>query len=146
MGHYNDNPNIVIDKTDELFSKMNDLKENMVENINSLVERDGKIEVIAEKALNLSVVSNSFHKQSKKLKERERNRRYCQLAAIIFCGVVLLGFILYAIFGGGSDSKDEPKKEDTSAVKAQTLVSDLFLQIQDKFQYNQEMKHVYNII
>jgi hypothetical protein len=62
MNHYNDNPDIVVDKTDVLFTKMNDLKDNMIENINSLVERDGKIEVIAEKALNLSVVSNSFHK------------------------------------------------------------------------------------
>ena len=41
----------------------------MIENINDLVERDGKIEVIAEKALNLSVVSNSFKKNSKKVKE-----------------------------------------------------------------------------
>ena len=69
MNHYNDNPDMIVDKTDEVFQKMVDLKENMVENIESLIQRDGKIEIIAEKALNLSVVSNSFHKQSKKLKE-----------------------------------------------------------------------------
>ena len=62
MNYYNDNPNLVVDKTDELFNKMNDLKEDMIENIESLIQRDGKIEIIAEKALNLSVVSNSFHK------------------------------------------------------------------------------------
>ena len=66
-----------MDKTDEVFQKMVDLKENMAENIESLIQRDGKIEIIAEKALNLSVVSNSFHKKSKKLKEQERRKRYC---------------------------------------------------------------------
>ena len=69
MVHYNDNPDIEVDKTSELFNKMNDLKSDMIENIESLIQRDGKIEIIAEKALNLSVVSNSFHKKSKKLKE-----------------------------------------------------------------------------
>ena len=41
----------------------------MVENINELVERDGKIEVIAEKALQMRVSSRSLKKNSKKLKE-----------------------------------------------------------------------------
>ena len=41
----------------------------MVENINELVERDGKIEVIAEKALQMRVQSRSLKKNSKKLKE-----------------------------------------------------------------------------
>ena len=77
MQQYNENPNLAMDKTDEVFQKMVDLKENMVENIESLIQRDGKIEIIAEKALNLSVVSNSFHKKSKKLKEQERRKRYC---------------------------------------------------------------------
>ena len=48
---YNSNPNMVTDKADQLFQNMMNLKENMVENIESLIERDGKIEIIAEKAL-----------------------------------------------------------------------------------------------
>jgi hypothetical protein len=35
------------DKTDELFKELQGLKENMVENLDRLIQRDGKIEVIA---------------------------------------------------------------------------------------------------
>ena len=37
MNHYNDNPDMIVDKTDEVFQKMVDLKENMIENIESLI-------------------------------------------------------------------------------------------------------------
>ena len=52
---YNDNPDMVKDQTDEVYQKLLGLKDDMVENINELVERDGKIEVIAEKALYMRV-------------------------------------------------------------------------------------------
>ena len=45
------------------------LKEDMVENIESLIQRDGKIDVIAEKAHRLSVVSHQYKNNSKKLKD-----------------------------------------------------------------------------
>ena len=54
MQIYNDNPEMIVDKTDEVFQKMVDLKEYMIENIENLIQRDGKIEIIAEKALNFS--------------------------------------------------------------------------------------------
>ena len=100
MVHYNDNPDIEVDKTSELFNKMNDLKSDMIENIESLIQRDGKIEIIAEKALNLSVVSNSFHKKSKKLKEQERRKRFCQMAVLGGLLLIVIAWILYALFGG----------------------------------------------
>ena len=37
MQMYNDNPDKIIDKTDEVFKKMVDLKENMIENIENLI-------------------------------------------------------------------------------------------------------------
>ena len=37
MHKYNDNPDLPVDKADEVFQKMVDLKENMVENIESLI-------------------------------------------------------------------------------------------------------------
>ena len=58
MNFYNENPDCSNDKADELLKKMLDLKEDMVENIESLIQRDGKIDVIAEKAHRLSVVSH----------------------------------------------------------------------------------------
>ena len=104
MQIYNDNPEMIVDKTDEVFQKMVDLKENMIENIENLIQRDGKIEIIAEKALNLSVVSNSFAKKSKKLKEQERRKRYMQIAIVAILVIAVVSWILYAIFGGGDDN------------------------------------------
>ena len=66
---YNDNPEMFNDKADQLLKDMLHLKDNMVENIESLIQRDGKIEVIAEKAMQLSTVSNSYKNRSRKLKE-----------------------------------------------------------------------------
>jgi hypothetical protein len=74
---YNENPNAFNDKADKLLDDMLHLKDNMVENIESLIQRDGKIEVIAEKALQLSTVSNSYKSRSRKLKSQERRKRYC---------------------------------------------------------------------
>lgn len=51
MQMYNDNPHLMNDKADELLKNMLNLKDNMVENIESLIQRDGKIEIMAEKAL-----------------------------------------------------------------------------------------------
>jgi hypothetical protein len=69
MSLYNDNPTMVKDKADVVLENMINLKEDMVENIENLIQRDGKIEIIAEKALQLSTVSNSYKQRSKKLKE-----------------------------------------------------------------------------
>ena len=103
MQKYNDNPDLPLDKADEVFQKMVDLKENMVENIESLIQRDGKIEIIAEKALNLSVVSNSFNKSARKLKEQERRKRFCQIAVLAILLLAVIVWILYSLFGGKKD-------------------------------------------
>ena len=107
MENYNNNPNMVTDKADVLFKNMMNLKENMVENIESLIERDGKIEIIAEKALQLSAVSNSFKSKSKKLKEKERKKRLCYIAIVSGLIIVFVLFAAYEVFGtssGGSDT------------------------------------------
>ena len=51
MNAYNENPHMFNDKADKLLKDMLHLKDNMVENIESLIQRDGKIEIMAEKAL-----------------------------------------------------------------------------------------------
>ena len=51
MEMYNDNPDLVNDdKAEKLLSQMKNLKNSMVENIESLIQRDGKIEIMAETA------------------------------------------------------------------------------------------------
>ena len=39
------------------------------------MERDGKIELLQDKAHNLSVVSDGFRKSTKRLKDQERRKR-----------------------------------------------------------------------
>lgn len=48
------------DKTDELIKELNGLKDAMVENLDKLIERDGKIEVILQKAESLSTYSKTY--------------------------------------------------------------------------------------
>ena len=128
MELYNDNPDMAKDKSDELLKNMLDLKENMVENIESLIQRDGKIEIIAEKAMQLSSVSNSYKSRSRKLKEQERRKRFCYIAVMIFIALACAAFILYAIFGGKKDkeSSDEPEEDKVDPeqpVEVEAIVS-----------------------
>ena len=50
-------------KTDELFKELNNLKDAMVENLDKMIERDGKIEVILQKAESLSSYSNTYRQR-----------------------------------------------------------------------------------
>ena len=99
MNFYNENPDCATDKADELLNKMLTLKEDMVENIESLIQRDGKIDVIAEKAHRLSVVSHQYKNNSRKLKEQERRKRYCYVAMIASLVMIVIAILLYVLFG-----------------------------------------------
>mmetsp|Transcript_18721 Transcript_18721/g.13553 ORF Transcript_18721/g.13553 Transcript_18721/m.13553 type:complete len:131 (+) Transcript_18721:121-513(+) len=46
MSQYNENPDQVNSKTEELFKELSGLKDAMIENMDRLIERDGKIEVV----------------------------------------------------------------------------------------------------
>ena len=50
QNYYNKNPIIASDKTDELLKDLHGMKDMMVENLDKLLQRDGKIEIIASKA------------------------------------------------------------------------------------------------
>jgi hypothetical protein len=50
----------VSDKTDELVKELHGLKDAMVENLDKLIIRDGKIEVILQKAESLSTYSKTY--------------------------------------------------------------------------------------
>ena len=131
---YNDNPELVKDKADELLEKMVDLKENMVENIESLIQRDGKIEIIAEKAMQLSTVSNSYKSRSRKLKEQERRKRYCYIAVLITIALIVAGVVVYKIFGGKVDSEEDSKDQKSPTEDPVYAISDLGFLQQDQIE------------
>ena len=85
---------------------MKDLKDSMVENIESLIQRDGKIEIMAETAQQLSTVSNSYRKRAAQVKNQERRKKYtlCFVTAFVIAAIVAV--VLWMIFSkSGDDSK-----------------------------------------
>ena len=138
MSMYNDNPTMVKDKADVVLENMINLKEDMVENIENLIQRDGKIEIIAEKALQLSTVSNSYKQRSKKLKEQERCKRRMYTLVCIFIVIACAGFVIFALFGG---DKDAAEKEEAQAIAAIIDQQDGFLQQTFDNEYYQKIEY-----
>ena len=121
MQMYNDNPGMVQDKADVLLNQMIDLKENMVENIENLIQRDGKIEIIAEKAMQLSSVSNSYKSRSRKLKEQERRKRYCYLFVVVLIALIAAGGVVYYLFGGNSSESTNDSSNEAEPAEMMRL-------------------------
>ena len=61
--YYNSNPIAVSDRADEVLKELHYLKDAMVENLDRLIERDGKIEVILQKAESLSTYSKTYRQR-----------------------------------------------------------------------------------
>ena len=99
MEMYNENPQIANDdKAEKLLSDMKYLKDNMVENIEALIQRDGKIEIMAETAMQLSTVSNSYKTKSRKLKENERRKRWMLCAITTLVLVIFIAIVIWLVF------------------------------------------------
>ena len=105
MEMYNENPQIANDdKAEKVLSDMKYLKDNMVENIEALIQRDGKIEIMAETAMQLSTVSNSYKTRSRKLKENERRKRWmlCAITTIIL--LIFIAIVVWLVFFPGENN------------------------------------------
>jgi hypothetical protein len=57
---YNDNPLVNDNKTEGLLKDLNDTKDVMVENLNKILERDLKIEVVLSRAESLRTFSVTY--------------------------------------------------------------------------------------
>ena len=69
----------------------------MVENIENLIQRDGKIEIIAEKSLNLSTLSQSYKKNATKVKQQQQCKRYgvygiAGVICLLICVIIIVTF------------------------------------------------------
>ena len=76
----------------------------MVENLDKLLQRDGKIEIIASKAEQLSTSSMTYRKNARRVKNQMRNRRIYLTIGIIVA-LLLLGYFIAAMICGFSFSK-----------------------------------------
>ena len=76
------------DKTDDLLKDLHGLKDVMVENLDKLLQRDGKIEIIASKAEQLSTSSSTYRKNARKAKNKMKNRRiFLAVMGLLILGV-----------------------------------------------------------
>ena len=74
---------------------MHGLKDVMVENLDKLLQRDGKIEIIASKAEQLSTSSNTYRKNARKAKLKMRNRRiFLALMGLLALGVSYYNYLM----------------------------------------------------
>jgi hypothetical protein len=76
------------DKTDDLLKDLHGLKDVMVENLDKLLQRDGKIEIIASKAEQLSTSSSTYRNNARKAKNKMKNRRiFLAVMGLLILGV-----------------------------------------------------------
>ena len=94
MLYYNSHP--VTTSNGEIIENLNLAKDAMIENVESLLERNDKMEIIAQKSDNLKDFSNTLSNVVENIrnKESEKNNRYI----IYFVIFILIIILVYYIF------------------------------------------------
>jgi len=94
MGYYNSHP--ITTSNGEIIENLNLAKDAMIENVESLLERNDKMEIIAQKSDNLKDFSNTLSNVVENIrnKESEKNNRYI----IYFVIFILIIILVYYIF------------------------------------------------
>ena len=98
--YYNNNSHIMNDKTDQLFRELQGLKDGLIENLDKMIERDGKIEVNLQKAESLSTYSKTYKARARKYRVTQRNRRICYIVILALIVLVLAFFVAVLACGG----------------------------------------------
>jgi vesicle-associated membrane protein 7 len=97
MDYYNTNPDA--DKFGAIHNKIGEVKDIMMENIDKVLARGEKIELLVDKTNQLSVSAQRFQKQSRNLKNQMWWKNVKMWAMIIFVCLVVLYIILGLICG-----------------------------------------------
>ena len=91
---YKKNP---VSKIKMLENSMNKTKDILLQNVQQLLERDAKLNLIAQKSERLMGDSDNFMKNIQEIKRRQKMKKYKYY--IILAGIVILGgMLLYARF------------------------------------------------
>ena len=94
MGYYNSHP--ITTSNGEIIENLNLAKDAMIENVESLLERNDKMEIIAQKSDNLKDFSNTLSNVVENIrnKESEKKNRYIIYFVFILIIIILCYFIL----------------------------------------------------
>ena len=92
MGYYNSHP--ITTSNGEIIENLNLAKGAMIENVEALLQRDDKIEIIAKKSDSLKDFSNNFSHVVENLrnKESERKNKFI-IYSVIIVGILILLYI-----------------------------------------------------
>jgi len=94
MGYYNSHP--ITTSNGEIIENLNLAKDAMIENIEALLQRDDKIDIIAKKSDDLKDYSNNISNvvESIRNKESERKNKYMAYLFVLIGLIIILYFIL----------------------------------------------------
>ena len=88
MGYYNSHP--ITTSNGEIIENLNLAKDAMIENIEAILERNDKIDIIAQKSDSLKDISNNVSNVVENLRNRESERKN----KYTFYMVILIGIII----------------------------------------------------
>ena len=92
MGYYNSHP--ITTSTGEIIENLNLAKDAMIENVEALLERDDKIDIIAKKSDDLKDYSNNISNIVENIRNRESERKNKYMAYLF----ILVGLIIILYF------------------------------------------------
>ena len=92
MGYYNSHP--ITTSSGEIIENLNLAKDAMIENVEALLERDDKIDIIAKKSDELKDYSNKISSVVENIRNRESERKNKYMAYLF----VLVGLIIILYF------------------------------------------------
>ena len=95
MGYYNSHP--ITTTNGEIIENLNLAKDAMIENVETLLERDDKIDIIAKKSDDLKDFSNNLSNVVLNIrnKESERKNKFIIYSVIIVGIIILLYFFVF---------------------------------------------------
>ena len=92
MGYYNSHP--ITTSNGEMIENLNLAKDAMIENVEALLERNDKMDIIAQKSDSLRDFSNNLSNVVENIrnKESERKNKYI-IYSIIIIGIIILLYL-----------------------------------------------------
>ena len=93
IDYFNENPEVSDDKIEKLKEQMSLMKNEIINASGLLDDRSGRIQVLDNKAEILSRDSNTYYRQSKRVKQAEKCKKikyYCGIALIVLVVIYII--------------------------------------------------------
>jgi len=87
------------DNINKVKHEINETKQIMVKNIDKMLERGDKIEILVEKTAELNTTTESFRNQAKIVKKKEQ-RKHWKLCCIIIFVFLAVAYLVAALICG----------------------------------------------